>query len=293
MPSPDGQHIATIFPANLTIRTTRSLEIIRVISLPPEFAAAVTWFFWSASSDRLLTASANEIRVYETTKSQALATITNPTSGTTKVSSVSFGATDNEVYVFSDFGLKVSIFNLTTSKSVEINSPKFYNSGVAARGTSHRPGTHNLAILTRSGGKDIISIHAQNTFEVIRSWHPDTIDAQGIAWSPDGRWIAVWESASQGHKMLIYTADGHMYKTWDGPVSISEEEIDPALGAGIKLFSWSPGSSHIALGDSSCRVTVLSAPSFTESLSLLHGTTLKPADTVQVQENPATHVNVC
>lgn len=258
------------------------MEIVRVISLHPEFAASIKWFLWSVSSSRLLAASANEIRVYSTAHAQALATITNPTSGTTKVSSISFGATDNEVYVFSDFGLKLSIFNLTTSKSVDINSPKFYSAGAAAKGTSHRPGTHNLAILTRSGGKDIISIHAQNELGVTRSWHPDTVDAHGLVWSPDGRWIAVWDSASQGHKMLIYTADGHLYKTWNGPTSISEEDIDSTLGAGIKLFCWSPTSSQIALGDYSRRVTILSAPSFTESMSLVHSTTIRPADTLQV-----------
>jgi hypothetical protein len=103
--------------------------------------------------------------------------------------------------------------NLTTSKSVDINSPKFYHPGNASKGFSYRPGTKNLALLTRSGGKDIISIHARESLEVMRSWHPETIDAQGIVWSPDGRWLAAWESASQGHRIFVYTADGHLYKT--------------------------------------------------------------------------------
>ena len=208
------------------------------------------------------------------------------------MTAISFGAVDDEVCVFSDFGLKLTIFNLATSRSVQLGNPKFYTAGAATKGISYRPATHNLSILTRNEGKDIISVHSQGVFGIMRSWCPDTVDAQGVAWSPDGRWIAVWESASQGHKVLIYTADGHLYKTWNGPVSISEDEVDPTLGAGVKLFSWSPTGSQIAIGDYSKRVTLLSAPSFMESMSLLHSTTIRPADSLQVERQVAKYTDV-
>ena len=195
---------------------------------------------------------------------------------------VCFGATDDEICVFSEFGLKLSVFNLSTSTSVDINAPKFYNPGVAGRGISYRPGTLNLALLTRSGGKDIISIHTRNTLEVKRSWYPETIDAQGLTWSPDGRWLSVWESAAQGHKLLVYSADGHLYKTWNGPTPISEDETDLTLGAGIKAFDWNRMGSYVAIGHYSRRITILCVPSFNEATSLLHTTSLKPTDTLQV-----------
>lgn len=187
--------------------------------------------------------------------------------------------------MFSDFGLKLSIFNLSTQRSVDINSPKFYNPGVAAKGFSYRPITSNLAVLTRSGGKDVISIHTKDTLDVTRSWWPDTIDAQGLCWSADGRWLVVWESVSQGHKILVYTADGHLFKTWNGPVPISEEDTDISLGAGIKLFDWARNGSLVAIGDYSRRVTILSTPSFTETTSLFHTASVKPADSLQVRSH--------
>lgn len=201
------------------------------------------------------------------------------------MTAISFGATDNEIYVFSDFGLKLSVFDAATGRSVHLSNPKFYTPGAFTKGVSHRPGTNNLAILTRNSGKDIISIHSPVSLDVERSWFPDTIDAQGLAWSPDGRWVAAWDSASQGHKMLIYTADGHLYKTWNGPTPTSEDGISVSLGAGVKIYSWSPTGSEIAIGDYSNRLTVLSAPSFIESASLLHKTTIKPADSLQVMIN--------
>lgn len=184
--------------------------------------------------------------------------------------------------IFSEFGLKLSIFNLSTSRSVDINAPKFYNPGVAAKGLSYRPRTLNMALLTRSGGKDIISIHAQDTQEVTRSWHPDTVDAQGLAWSPDGRWLTIWDSASQGHRMLIYAADGYLYKAWNGPTLIIEEDTATSLGPGIKLLDFNKTGTHVAVGDYSGRVTVLTTPAFTESMNLVHIVSVKPAESLQV-----------
>ncbi|CZT09810.1 related to WD-repeat protein 8 [Rhynchosporium agropyri] len=288
LPSPDGAYIATILPSKLSIRTTRSLEVTRVVSLPPELASSISWFLWSSSSSRILLASADFVRVYSVT-TQFSATISNPTSGTTKIAHLAFGADHNEICIFSDFGLKLSICNLLTSRSVEINSPKFYTPGVAARGLSYRPGARNLALLTRSGGKDIISIHSCDSLEVKRSWCPDIADSQGMQWSPDGRWLAVWESAAQGHKLLVYTADGHLFKSWDGPTPVSEDDIDVTLGAGIKLLDWSSNGMHIAIGDYTDKVTVLSAPSFSESMSIVPTTAVKTRESLQIWQEQISH----
>ncbi|KAH8663636.1 hypothetical protein BGZ60DRAFT_379621 [Tricladium varicosporioides] len=282
LPSPDGAYIATILPSKLNIRETRSLEIVRAIALPPELSASVSWFLWSESSTRILVASGGSIRVYSTTNSQFFANIKNPTSGTTKIRFVTFGATEDEICVFSDFGLKLSVINLSTSKSVDINSPKFYHPSVAGRGFSYRPRTRNLTLLTRSGGKDIISIHTRDTLEVTRSWYPETIDAQGITWSSDGRWLVIWESASQGHRLFAYTADGHLYKTWNGPVALTEEDVDIQLGAGIKMLEWNRTGTHLASGDYSRRVTLLAMPSFNESMNFVHPGDVKPTESLQI-----------
>lgn len=225
--------------------------------------------------------SAEHIRVYSVTNSKFLANISHPTLGTTRVTFVAFGASEDEVLVFSDHGLKVSIYNLSTSKSVDISAPKLFNSGVAARGYSYRPETSHLALLTRSNGKDVISIHMPGTLDVIRSWWPQSIDAQGLCWSADGRWLVVWESASQGHALFVYTADGHLFKTWNGPVAAADD-ADFALGAGIKIFEWSGNGAHIAIGDHSMRISILGSPWFTESMGMMHTAAVKPAESLQV-----------
>lgn len=195
---------------------------------------------------------------------------------------ISFGASEDEICVFSDFGLKMSVMNLLTSKSVDINAPKFYTSGTVNKGFCFRPQTRNLALLTRSGGKDVISIHARESLEVMRSWNPETVDAQGILWSPDGRWLAVWESAGQAHRIYVYTADGHLYKTWRGPTPTCHEEKDVEYGAGIRMVEWSGTGTCVAVGDYGRRVTVLGTPGWREVLNVVHMTAITPGDGLQV-----------
>lgn len=220
--------------------------------------------------------------------------ITNPTSGTTKVVFVTFGSTDDEICIFTEFGLKVSIVDLRTSKSVDINSPKFYTPGTASKGFKYRPHTGNLALLTRHGGKDVISLHAKETYEVTRSWYPDTIDAQGLSWSPDGRWLVIWESSAHGHRAVVYTADGHMFKSWNGPIQSTTDEVDSTLGAGVKLYDWSKDVTTIAISDFSSRVNIVTAPTFTEVVSLIHSASVSPENGLRVGiygSNPHKHHN--
>ncbi|KAI9738148.1 MAG: hypothetical protein M1818_005577 [Claussenomyces sp. TS43310] len=291
LPSGNGAYIATILPFKAIIRQTRSLEIVRAIPLP-DSASSIQWFLWSPSSERFLLSAAETIRIYSVTNNHFGGVISNPTSGTAKTTYVAFGETDDEVVVFSDFGLKVTIFNLSTSTSIEIPSPKFFNPIAASRGYAYRPRTSQCALLTRTGGKDILSIHGTQTYEVVRSWHSDTIDAQSLSWSPDGRWLAVVESAGHGPRILVYTADGHLYKIWKGPLAITDDEKDASLGAGVKILHWTMSSDFVAVGDHSSKITLLSTPSFSESMTLNHSNAVRPANGFEIwQEQVAPSPN--
>lgn len=227
--------------------------------------------------------SSTKIRLYSPTDTHFVGKISDPTSTTTKTTAISFGATHDEIMAFSDFGLKLSIINTVTSKSVEILSPKIYTAGMASNGYSHRRDSGHMALLTRCSGKDIISIHARPSYEITRSFIPDTIDAQGLCWTPDGKWIAVWESAAQGHKILLYSADGHLYRLWRGPEVLSEEDKDFDLGPGVKTLEWTPNGRHLAVGTHSLTVSVVTSPSLSSFVSLRHTNVIEPISGLQVQ----------
>lgn len=227
-------------------------------------------------------ASGSKIRVYSCTDKQFICKISDPTSSTTKATSITFGATHDEVMVFSDFGLKLNIFNLITSKSVEISSPKFYTAGTASKGHSYRQESGHMVLLTRCCGKDVVSLHSKSSYEITRSFIIDTIDAQGICWSPDGKWIAVWEAAGHGHKVMLYSADGHLYRAWSGPTILTEEDRDFDLGPGVKTLEWATSGSYIAVGTHSLNVSILESPSLSSFVSLRHTNVIEPTSGLQV-----------
>ncbi|KAK8140532.1 hypothetical protein PG984_000598 [Apiospora sp. TS-2023a] len=291
LPSPDGHYIATVSVSSIGIRDVATLEIVRAIRLPAEMAGSVTTFAWSSSSKRLLLASADEIHVFDVAESSEYhATIRNPAISGAKSVFVDFGQNDNEVFVFSALGVKLSIFPLSSSQVVEVHNPKFYTPSSVAHGFSFRSQSGHLALLTRTAGKDMISIHSPGNRAVARSWIPDVIDAQGLCWAPDGRWLVVWESAAHGIRMLFYTADGNLYRDWTGPQPASPDSMDYGLHVGVKQLTFSHNGQHVAVADYERSLYILSTSNLMQCFELIHPLgSIELRDTLQVwQEKDAT-----
>lgn len=193
-----------------------------------------------------------------------------------------FGATDTEVLACSTSGLKLAVFDLVHSKAVEISNPKFYQSPAASKGISIHPRTRHLAVLTRSGGKDMLSIHDPLTRQVTASWNADTVDAQGILWTNDGRWLLIWESPAQGHKLLIHSPDGQHFRSITAE-NLSRNE-DLTLAPGIRICQASPHSSLCAIADHSNEVVILCANTWKRTITLSHPAAIEPRDTLQVSK---------
>ena len=164
-----------------------------------------------------------------------------------KIAEVAFGQTKDEILVFSDFGVKLTIWSLLTSRGVEIRDPKYL-----VKCYHHRPRKGHLAVLTRPAAQDVLMLLQPGSHELVKSVEMPTIDAQEVAWSPDGNWLATRDTASSGYKVLIYTADGHLYKT----VSNSVSDVDISLG--VKCMQWSPFAGTLAIGDNNDTITIFS-----------------------------------
>ncbi|KAI0179956.1 hypothetical protein GGR52DRAFT_578436 [Hypoxylon sp. FL1284] len=289
-PSPDGQLIATLLSSSIVIRDVESLGVSRVIKLSPDFTGGATHFIWSPSSTRILVAVADQLHVFSVKDGDFHGTTKIPPS-LSKSTFVSFGATDGEICVWSPFGVKLTVINLSTSKAVEIANPKFYHVTSAARGYSFRAASHHLALLTRTSGKDMISLHGPVARDVERSWYPDTIDAQGLAWTPDGRWLVVWESSAQAPRVIFYTSDGHIFKDWRATPQYAPQDMGLQFGAGVRTVTISPDSRHAVVASASTYLHVLSIPSMTEALRLRHPPVIQPKDTLQVWQEQSTLPN--
>ncbi len=90
-----------------------------------------------------------------------------------------------------------------------------------------------------------MTLHAPTTYEVVIGFKVPVIDAQGVRWSPDGRWLVLWEAASAGFKVVVYTADGHLYRVyrgWD-----QQDEGFGGCGLGVREVEWSPGGEWLVV----------------------------------------------
>ncbi|UKZ77218.1 hypothetical protein TrVFT333_004937 [Trichoderma virens FT-333] len=292
-PSPDGRFIATLRSSEVVVRSTETLQVINAVILssrsgsPHTSSAAgssanAPTLLWAPSSSKFLISTADQLELFGALSgSKFHATVRNYGSlcgG--KPSLVQFGARDTELLIWSASGLKLVVIDVCRSGAVEIESPKFHQSASALRGLSLRPETGHLALLVRSGGRDIVSLHHPVDRQVLRSWSPEMLDAQGIAWTPDGQWLLLWESAAQGHRLLIYTPDGEHFRTITASNLLKGPDADLELG--IKTCQLSPNAELCAIGDYSRGVTILRKPSWRAHLKLPHPATIVPKDTLQV-----------
>ena len=226
LPSPDGALIATLQQSSLAISLYTG-EHLRTIPLPPEFIARCRFIRWSrwggkpkeaiqqqgddekqSQWNRILLADDDTVRLYDVNDPIWSALIERAASNLGRIADVSFGYNPNEFLVFSDFGVKLTIWSLTTSRGVEIRDPK--NTMPCY---SFRPRTGHMAILTRPAAQDILMLLSPSKHELITSVELPTVDAQEVSWSSDGWGGGICGAGSRGAIVVICTAGGALVET--------------------------------------------------------------------------------
>lgn len=248
VPSPDGVFVATLRRSSLIIHSTKSDHPLHAWSLPIDFVSQCKCIRWSRAlhttdtnlqraqdietqfgAYRVLLAGDDTIRIYDVADPTWHGSVDGAACGMGKVANVGFGCSSNEILVFSDFGVKVTIWSLVTKRGIEIRDPKY-----AVQCYDYRPRTGHLALLTRSMAQETLLILKPGSHEVVRNVELASIDAQEVKWSMDGHWLAVRDTASAGPKVYVYTSDGHLFRTYTG----SQDLGDVALG--VKCLHWTP-----------------------------------------------------
>ncbi|KAF5134292.1 WD repeat-containing protein [Metarhizium brunneum] len=284
-PSPNGRLVAVLSSSTIIVRSTETLQTIHAVKLSPELPRPISNLTWAPSSSKILVSAGDYIQVFAACDGSFQATIHGPAAPAGgKLPMIQFGSHDTEVLACAPFGIKFAVFDVAASKVVEISNPKFHHPTSASRGFSLRPDTGHLLMLTRVGGKDMVSIHHPLTRRVTRSWYPDTLDAQAVQWTPDGQWIVLWESPAQGSQLLVYTGDGQHFRTLDAsslrPDPTTEPESD--MQPGIKSCQLSSNAELCATGDHSRGITVLQVGIWRSVMRLMHPTAIAPRETLQV-----------
>ncbi|KAJ5786857.1 uncharacterized protein N7503_012069 [Penicillium pulvis] len=213
----------------------------------------------------LLITNESRISVWQLEPLQLVAEIENVEPGTLNVE---FGGDENEVLVFHAWNNKMAIHSIETGQISVVKTPKFPH----PLGFGYRPITRkHLAIILKPDASDTLTIHELPSYELLNRTVLPTIDAQGLKWSPDGKWIAVWDTPSSGTKVLILTADGQMFRTYNGPAG-----VDDAFDLGVKQIEWSAAagpsgvSETLAVGKINGNIDLLRTRTFSSSTTLSH-----------------------
>ncbi|KAI9711342.1 MAG: hypothetical protein M1820_002329 [Bogoriella megaspora] len=312
LPSPSGSYIASLTSANLHIRSSRTLGLTHSFALPSALNATPRpkirpslLVRWSHNSKRIFFASVSSIFIFSLKDPKWRVHISNGSGGIGRISNAEFGAHEDEVLVWTEFGASMTVWDVSTGKGIEIRDPKDYQcldvlSREEAQGWGYRPQPQYLggdeecqrknrneifAQLSRVGPKDVLSIHAPRTYGSLAKVTIPSIDAVGIKWSRDGRWIAAWETPSQGMKIWIYTADGNLYRTYSG----DKEDQGEDAGLGVKSLEWSPSGEWLAVGRHDSRVTLLNTRTFAPALHLDHTPHihLPPSNPIYIETLPS------
>lgn len=184
-----------------------------------------------SSDRRMLCASDTRILVWQLSPLEQHAEVESVEPGALNVD---FGGDEKEIIVFHAWNTKVTIFSLDTGRTQVIKTPKSCH----PNSYGYRPQTRQFAILLKPDANDVLTIHEFRSYEVVGQAILPTVDAQGLKWSPDGKWVAIWDTASMGTKVLVYTADGQLYRTYSGPAN-----SDISLDLGVRCIEWGPVSS--------------------------------------------------
>ena len=168
------------------------------------------------------------------------------------------------------------VWSLLTKEANVITSPKYSD-----KGYSFRSDGRYFAIAEKEKGKEYVSIYDTIDWTVTKvviklntqRWPTDTVDLENLCWSPDGRFIAVWESHME-YKIIIYYPDGRLvssYSAYD-------------FGLGIKSVTWSPSSQFLVVGSYDQKVRFLNYYTWKPLIEYSHPNNITATDVLIYKE---------
>ena len=174
-----------------------------------------------------------------------------------------------------EFNLQTTLWSLVDKSVSHIKYTKFTQGGI----DFSMDGKY-MALAERRDCKDSVSLFDCTQWQLVRHFDVDTNDLAGLAWSPDGKALCVWDSILD-YKVLLYNMDGNCIAVYSA--------YDSALG--IKSVMWSPSSQFLAIGSYDQKVRVLNHITWKPVAEHSHPSTVDTASAVIYTEveNKAPH----
>ncbi|KAJ3057487.1 WD repeat-containing protein wrap73 [Rhizophlyctis rosea] len=182
--SPNGLYLANVVQFRVVIRDAETLQILHLFTCTDN----VQEVLWSPDSELVLCASfkLGNIQIWSLKDEKWTAKIDEGAAGCT---TIKWAPDARHLLSFSDFQLRITVWSLVTSDAYYIQYPKYSD-----RGYCFRSDGRYFALAERRECKDYISVYDCEDWILLKRFAVETTDLDDISWSPDGRFIAVWES---------------------------------------------------------------------------------------------------
>ncbi|KAI8102470.1 hypothetical protein M9435_006071 [Picochlorum sp. BPE23] len=260
--SPSGDLVASVVDkTNIVVRNVDTLSVVSYMTClsPPSYLE------WSPNGAYILACMPKRATVSvfcvvsmseEESSSSWMCSLTEPLAG---VAYATWSPTGNHVFVVSEFQAKLALWSLKDSSCDYgvIQCPKFANS----YGIGISPDGRMVAVLVRKDCKDSVLLYGVGEWSLLADVSIDTMNAAGMVWSPDSRYIAVWDAVYAGPRLVV----------------VSQHEVVHTAswasqsGLGIRTVQWSPSGHALAIGTYDTDVKLLNTVTWREMHVMKHG----------------------
>uniref|UniRef100_A0A0X3NRC1 WD repeat-containing protein WRAP73 n=3 Tax=Schistocephalus solidus TaxID=70667 RepID=A0A0X3NRC1_SCHSO len=237
--SPNGLCVAYANQFRLIIQDIRTLAVVNVCRC----ADTISDIHWSPDSSLVLCImrKRNSIQVWSASPSNWSCKIDE---GSTGLIDACWAMDSRHILTTCDYFLRITVWSLSNTSVSYMKYPK-----ACPKNLAFSPGGRYLCLLERRDLQDCMSIFdCQLEWRLVVNVQLPTKDSCGLEWSPDGRYIAVYDSCLYD-TVAIFTADGRHLHTF----SMSKGEN---YHLGVKSIAWSPSGQLLAIGgfDQKCRI---------------------------------------
>lgn len=264
--SPDGRFIAVGVEHRLIVRDSENPKrICRVFSCPYQSQPYIEEIQWSGDSQYLMTASykTDRVDVWSLEDENWRCSIVDEAA---RIANALWAPNGSQyILTLSELGLRLSIWSLvggTGETRRYIQLPKG-----RVRPSFHPDGDF-MALAQRREYRDLIGIYSTDNWQLVKEIEvSDTVDLDGLQWSPDGLHLAGWDSAAQLGAVVVNVA---------GVVKRVYGEKDSGLG--LRLCRWSPTGQLLAMGGYDGKIRVLNNLTWRAIGTLYHPQTVAAKD---------------
>lgn len=206
------------------------------------------------------------------------------------ISVINFVFSDESVLVMFEIAPQAILLSLSQAQRNDVPNRKISSARGYALRHSHatNDASSALALLTRDRHSDVVVVLEHGI--VVASFKADTVDAQGLKWSPDGTPVlAIWDSSAYGTKVKFVSALGHPLHMLDiGPLACIPARLqEDFFGTGVSAVDWvkkagTRATTLFAMGNGSMQILFRSQDSksmATRSCTFQHPSTLDNSKT--------------